>query len=61
MKPRITLKKIAKEFREQLIIGNPTNEDEKALKKLAKQLRGRKVIVKLHLKHTARILSLQRS
>ncbi|WP_417866126.1 helicase-related protein [Xanthomarina gelatinilytica] len=45
-------KKIAKEFREQLIIGNPTNEDEKALKKLAKQLRDRKVIVKLHLKHT---------
>jgi superfamily II DNA or RNA helicase len=45
-------KKIAREFREQLIIGNPTNEDEKALKTLAQQLRKKKVIVKLHLKHT---------
>jgi len=45
-------KKIAREFKEQLTIGNPTNEDEKALKKLAKQLKEKKVIVKLHLKHT---------
>jgi superfamily II DNA or RNA helicase len=45
-------KKVAAEFREQLIIGNPNNEDEKALKKLAKQLRAKKVIVKLHLRHT---------
>jgi len=44
-------KKIAKDFKEQLIIGNPTNEDEKALKRLAKQLHCRKVVVKLHLKH----------
>lgn len=45
-------KKIAREFKDQLTIGNPTNEDEKALKQLAKQLKERKVIVKLHLKHT---------
>lgn len=45
-------KKIAKEFKEQLIIGNPTNQDEIALKKLSKQLREKRVVVKLHLKHT---------
>jgi superfamily II DNA or RNA helicase len=44
-------KKIAKEFKEQLIIGNPTNQDEAALKKLSKQLKEKRVIVKLHLKH----------
>jgi len=44
-------KKIAREFKDQLIIGNPTNSDEIALKKLAKQLREKRVIVKLHLKH----------
>ncbi|MGB6082608.1 helicase-related protein [Moheibacter sp.] len=45
-------KKIAKEFKEQLVIGNPTNQDEIALKKLSKQLRQKRVVVKLHLKHT---------
>ncbi len=45
-------KKIAKEFKEQLTIGNPTNEDEKALKQLAKQLKEKRVIVRLHLRHT---------
>jgi superfamily II DNA or RNA helicase len=44
-------RKVAKEFKEQLIIGNPTNEDEAALKKLSNQLKEGKVIVKLHLKH----------
>jgi hypothetical protein len=44
-------KRIAKDFKEQLIIGNPANEDEKALKHMAKQLHRRKVVVKLHLKH----------
>lgn len=42
---------IAKEFKEQLTIGNPTNEDEKTLKQLARQLRERKVVVKLYLRH----------
>lgn len=45
-------KKIVEEFKEQLIIGHPTNADEIALKKLAKQLVSGKVIVKLHLRHT---------
>jgi superfamily II DNA or RNA helicase/ribosomal protein L21 len=45
-------KKVAQEFKDQLIIGNPTNQDEKTLKQLAKQLRNKKVVVKLHLKHT---------
>ena len=45
-------KKIAKEFKEQLIIGNPTNQDEIALKRLSKQLKLKRVVVKLHLKHT---------
>lgn len=45
-------RKIAKEFKEQLTIGNPTNSDEKTLKKLYKQLVSRKVVVKLHLRHT---------
>lgn len=44
-------KKVAKEFRDQLIIGNPTNQDEIALKKLSNQLKEKRVIVKLHLKH----------
>jgi superfamily II DNA or RNA helicase len=45
-------KKIARMFREQLTYGTPTNEDEKALKRLSVQLKDKKVIVKLHLKHT---------
>ena len=44
-------KKLAKELREQLIIGTPNNEDEKALRKLSKQIKTGKVIVKLHLAH----------
>lgn len=44
-------KKIAKEFKEQLIIGNPTNNDEITLKRLSKQLKEKRVVVKLHLKH----------
>lgn len=45
-------KEIAQEFKDQLIIGNPTNHDEKTLRQLARQLREKKVVVKLHLKHT---------
>jgi len=44
-------KKLAKELREQLIIGTPNNEDEKALRKLSRQIKTGKVIVKLHLAH----------
>lgn len=45
-------KKIAKEFKEQLVIGVPTNEDEKNLRKLSKQLKEGRLKVKLHLRHT---------
>ncbi|MDM8515591.1 helicase-related protein [Desulfobacterales bacterium HSG16] len=44
-------KKLAKELREQLIIGTPNNEDEKALQKLSEQIKTGKVFVKLHLAH----------
>ncbi|MBI3340152.1 MAG: NgoFVII family restriction endonuclease [Chloroflexi bacterium] len=44
-------KKLAEEFREQLTFGAPSNEDESSLRKLAEQLRLRKVQVKLFLKH----------
>ena len=42
---------LAKEFREQLTIGAPTNADEIVLRKLADQLRKKKVVVKLYLRH----------
>ena len=44
-------KQVAKEFREQLTYGAPTNADEQALQQLAQQLRERKVIVRLHLRN----------
>jgi len=44
-------KHFAREFREQLTIGLPTPEDENALRKLSKQLKRKKVVVKLFLKH----------
>ena len=44
--------RLAEEFREQLTIGAPTNEDEAGLRRLAKQIRAKKVIIKLFLKHT---------
>lgn len=44
-------KRLAEEFREQLTIGVPTNEDEKGLRKLAAQIKAKKVVVKLFLKH----------
>ena len=42
-------KEMAAEFRRQLIIGRPTNKDEATLKKLSRQLKERRVVVKLHL------------
>jgi len=44
-------KKLAEEFREQLTVGVPTNEDEAGLRQLAAQIKAKKVIVKLFLKH----------
>jgi hypothetical protein len=44
-------RKLAEEFREQLSVGIPTNEDEAGLRKLAEQIKSKKVIVKLFLRH----------
>jgi len=45
-------RKLAEEFREQLTIGAPNNDDEAGLRRLSRQLRERKVVVKLYLRHT---------
>ena len=48
----ISLKrKLAEEFREQLTIGIPTNEDEAGLRRLAAQIESKKLVVKLFLRH----------
>jgi superfamily II DNA or RNA helicase len=44
-------KKLAYEFKEQLTIGTPSERDEISLRKLSTQLKEKKVVVKLHLKH----------
>lgn len=44
-------RKVAEEFRRQLTLGAPTNPDEAGLRRLARQLREKKLIVKLHLRH----------
>jgi len=44
-------KKLAQEFKDQLTIGIPTESDEIGLRKLSQQLKDKKVIVKLFLKH----------
>jgi superfamily II DNA or RNA helicase len=44
-------KRMAEEFRDQLTYGAPTNEDEEGLRLLAAQIRAKKVIVKLFLRH----------
>ena len=38
-------------FREQLTVGAPTNEDEAGLRRLAAQIKAKKVVVKLFLRH----------
>ena len=42
---------LAEQLRQQLTIGAPTNTDERTLRKLAEQLRAKKVVVKLFLRH----------
>lgn len=44
-------KRLAEEFREQLAVGMPSNEDEASLRRLAGQIKAKKVVVKLFLKH----------
>jgi hypothetical protein len=44
-------KKLAEEFRDQLMLGAPTNQDEAGLRRLAAQIRAKKVVVKLFLRH----------
>lgn len=44
-------KKLAEDFRAQLMVGVPTNEDEAGLRRLAAQIRAKKVIVKLFLRY----------
>jgi SNF2 family DNA or RNA helicase len=44
-------RQIVEEFRQQLMIGAPTNEDEQGLRDLVKQLKSKKVVVKLFLRH----------
>ncbi|MCX5880277.1 MAG: phospholipase D-like domain-containing protein, partial [Deltaproteobacteria bacterium] len=44
-------RRLAQDFRNQLMIGLPTNEDESGLRRLADQITSRKVIVKLFLRH----------
>lgn len=45
-------KQLAEDFRKQLTIGVPIEADEKALQKLAQQIKDKKVVVKLYLRHT---------
>jgi NgoFVII restriction endonuclease. len=45
-------KKLAEEFHEQLTIGIPSNEDEAGLRRLAAQIKTKKVVVKLFLRHS---------
>src|SRR5215208_7085889 len=56
-------RKLAEEFREQLTVGVPTDADEAGLRRLATQIRARKVVVKLFLRHTlhAKLYLLYRS
>ncbi|MCI0336011.1 MAG: phospholipase D-like domain-containing protein [Acidobacteria bacterium] len=44
-------KKLAEDFRDQLTFGIPTDKDESALRHLAAQLKAKKIIVKLFLRH----------
>jgi superfamily II DNA or RNA helicase len=43
--------RMAQEFREQLLIGAPSNADQEGLRRLSTQLRAKRVIVKLFLRH----------
>lgn len=44
-------KRVAQEFREQLLAGAPTNADQIGLRRLSEQLRSKRLVVKLFLRH----------
>ncbi len=44
-------RELAQAFRDQLMVGIPTNEDEAGLRRLAAQIRAKKVVTKLFLRH----------
>jgi len=44
-------KTLAQEFKDQLTIGIPTDADERGLRKLSSQIKSKKVVVKLFLRH----------
>jgi hypothetical protein len=44
-------KKLAEDFRDQLAVGIPTNDDEAGLRRLAAQIKAKQVVVKLFLRH----------
>jgi superfamily II DNA or RNA helicase len=44
-------RQLAEDFRAQLAIGTPSNEDEQGLRRLAAQIKAKKVVVKLFLRH----------
>lgn len=45
-------KKLAEQFKDQLTYGTPTNEEEEGLRHLARQIKKKKVVVKLFLRHS---------
>jgi len=45
-------RKLAQDFRDQLMVGIPTNEDEAGLRRLAAQITSNKLVVKLYLRHS---------
>src|SRR5712692_8814753 len=42
---------MAQEFRQQLVMGAPTNQDQEGLRRLSAQLKAKRVVVKLFLRH----------
>lgn len=51
-KTALSIKKtIAQQFRDQLLIGSPNNEDESSLRRLSAQIKAKKVVVKLFMKY----------
>lgn len=45
-------RRIAEEFREQLTLGVPTNDDEVVLRRLAAQIRAKRLVVRVYLRHS---------